>query len=136
MLRIWDWRVRIHIIGAWWSVHFWGSLYSVSMVVCASAQTPIIIEPARVFDGDSMHEGWAVRVVGNRIEAAGPAASVTTAGARVIKLPGATLIPGLVEGHSHILLHPYKRNAVDRSGSEGGDCAARRPRGESSCARR
>ena len=65
------------------------------------------LKPARVFDGEAMHEGWAVRVEGERIEAAGPAAGVDTAGAKVVDLPGATLLPGLVEGHSHMLLHPY-----------------------------
>jgi imidazolonepropionase-like amidohydrolase len=54
-----------------------------------------------------MQEGWAVRVRGERIEAAGPAAGIDTANAKVIELPGLTLMPGLVEGHSHILLHPY-----------------------------
>jgi len=54
-----------------------------------------------------MHEGWAVRVRGDRIEAAGTAASVTAAGAATIDLPGTTLMPGLIEGHSHVLLHPY-----------------------------
>ncbi len=67
----------------------------------------IVLRPARVFDGDRMQNGWAVRVQGNRIEAAGPAAGVDTTGAKLIELPGATLLPGLVEGHSHILLHPY-----------------------------
>lgn len=66
-----------------------------------------ILKPARVFDGEAMHEGWAVRVRGDRIDAAGPAASVTAAGATVIDMPGTTLLPGLVEGHSHVLLHPY-----------------------------
>ena len=66
-----------------------------------------VLHAARVFDGEAMHEGWAVRVRGERIEAAGPAAGVDTAGAKVLELPGATLMPGLVEGHSHILLHPY-----------------------------
>jgi imidazolonepropionase-like amidohydrolase len=66
-----------------------------------------ILRPARVFDGESMHEGWAVRVEGDRIQAAGPAASVSATGAAVIDLPGLTLLPGLVEGHSHVLLHPY-----------------------------
>jgi imidazolonepropionase-like amidohydrolase len=66
-----------------------------------------VLRPARVFDGESLHEGWAVRVNGDRIEAAGPAASIDTAGATVVDLPGATLLPGLVEGHSHVLLHPY-----------------------------
>ena len=75
----------------------------------ASGQT--ILKPARVFDGEALHEGWAVRVRGDRIEAAGPAASIDAAGAKVVELPGATLLPGLVEGHSHILLHPYNETS-------------------------
>src|SRR5205809_3040610 len=66
-----------------------------------------VLRPARVFDGESMHEGWAVRVRGDRIEAAGPAAGITAPGAAAIDMPGTTLLPGLVEGHSHVLLHPY-----------------------------
>jgi imidazolonepropionase-like amidohydrolase len=66
-----------------------------------------LLRPARVFDGDAMHEGWAVRVAGERIQAVGPAASVAAAGVTVVDLPGKTLLPGLVEGHSHVLLHPY-----------------------------
>ena len=66
-----------------------------------------MLRPARVFDGDTMHQGWAVRVKGDRIDAAGPSASIDATDAKVIDLPGATLLPGLVEGHSHILLHPY-----------------------------
>jgi imidazolonepropionase-like amidohydrolase len=69
--------------------------------------TVTVLRPARVFDGESMHEGWAVRVRGERIEAAGPAAGVAAAGATTIEMPGTTLLPGLVEGHSHVLLHPY-----------------------------
>ena len=67
-----------------------------------------LLRPARVFDGDTVHEGWAVVVRGHRIEAAGPAANMAGApGATTLDLPGTTLLPGLVEGHSHILLHPY-----------------------------
>lgn len=79
----------------------------------ASAQAPApsyLLRPARVFDGVSAkpHEGWAVLVQGERIAAAGPAAQVSApAGAEVIDLPGTTLLPGLIEGHSHLLLHPY-----------------------------
>jgi imidazolonepropionase-like amidohydrolase len=79
-----------------------------------------ILKPARVFDGDAMHEGWAVRVKGDRIEAAGPAASVAAAGATIIDLPGTTLTPGLVEGHSHILLHSYNEASwTDQVSREG-----------------
>jgi imidazolonepropionase-like amidohydrolase len=69
--------------------------------------TVTLLRPARVFDGDTIHEGWVVRVKGDRIEAAGPAASVSAADAKTVDLAGATLLPGLVEGHSHVLLHPY-----------------------------
>jgi imidazolonepropionase-like amidohydrolase len=67
----------------------------------------VVLRPARVWDGGAMHEGWAVRVKGDRIDAVGPAASLAAAGAKTIDLPGATLTPGLVEGLSHVLLHPY-----------------------------
>jgi len=73
--------------------------------------TPVVIRPARVFDGEAMHEGWAVRVQGDRIQAAGPSASIADAGATVVDLPGTTLLPGLVEGHSHVLLHPYNETS-------------------------
>jgi imidazolonepropionase-like amidohydrolase len=78
-----------------------------ALLSAASAQTVFVLQPARVFDGETMHEGWAVRVKGERIEAAGPASGIDATGAKVVALAGATLLPGLVEGHSHILLHPY-----------------------------
>ncbi len=69
------------------------------------AQTATVLKPARVFDGETMHAGWSVRVEGNRIAAAGP--TVDSTGAKTIDLPNMTLLPGLVEGHSHVLLHAY-----------------------------
>jgi imidazolonepropionase-like amidohydrolase len=79
-----------------------------------------ILKPARLFDGEGMHEGWAVRVKGDRIDAVGSADSVSAAGAKVIELPGATLTPGLVEGHSHILLHSYAETSwTDQVSREG-----------------
>ena len=71
----------------------------------------VVLRPAQVFDGSRLHAGWTVRTRGERIEAAGPAASVGIAGAEVIDLPGTTLLPGLIEGHSHILLHPYNETS-------------------------
>ncbi len=88
------------------------------VAICAQGPGPqpgaasaIVIRPARVFDGETMHEGWAVRVQDERIQAAGPSASIAAAGATVIDLPGTTLLPGLVEGHSHVLLHPYNETS-------------------------
>jgi imidazolonepropionase-like amidohydrolase len=78
------------------------------MAVAPHAQeaTVVVLQPDRVFDGEAVHSGWTVVVRGERIESAGPAAA-PPAGATVIALPGTTLLPGLIEGHSHLLLHPY-----------------------------
>src|SRR5947207_11217900 len=65
------------------------------------------VKAGRVLEGGTVHEGWAVRVKGDRIDAAGADAGAAAPGARIIDLPGTTLTPGLVEGHSHVLLHPY-----------------------------
>ena len=77
-------------------------------------ETLILLRPARVFDGvDPVpHEGWQVLVRGERIEAAGPNLAAP-AGARIVDLPGATLMPGMIEGHSHLFLHPYNETSWD-----------------------
>jgi len=75
-----------------------------------SAAQSVLLRPARVFDAVSPapHEGWAVLVTGNRIAAAGPAAAIKApAGTKAVDLPGTTLMPGLIDAHSHIFLHPY-----------------------------
>jgi imidazolonepropionase-like amidohydrolase len=67
-----------------------------------------LLRPAQVFDGERMHADWVVLVEGNSILYAGAAKDAPDAGVNVtIDLPGQTLLPGLIEGHSHILLHPY-----------------------------
>jgi imidazolonepropionase-like amidohydrolase len=76
-----------------------------------AAETAILIRPARVFDGALMHVGWRVLVKGDRIVAAGT--DVAAAGAREIELPDTTLVPGLIEGHSHLFLHPYNETSWD-----------------------
>ena len=80
----------------------------------APAASVTVLVPARVWDGveNETHAGWAVVVRGDRIEAVGPRAQVgTPAGATVLDLPGTTLIPGLIEAHSHMLLHPYNETS-------------------------
>jgi imidazolonepropionase-like amidohydrolase len=55
-----------------------------------------------------------VLVRGTKIEAVGPASQVKVPhGAERTDLPGATLIPGLIEGHSHLFLHPYNETLWD-----------------------
>lgn len=74
----------------------------------AIAQEQYYILADRVFDGEQMHEGWAVIVTGDKITAAGPSSQVKSPQDAIqVKVPGSTLLPGLIEGHSHLLLYPY-----------------------------
>ena len=93
--------------------HFSLFLAAVSLAVPAVADT-YLLRPARVFDGTNPqpHEGWAVLVEGDKIAAVGPNLTAP-AGANVIDLSGETLTPGLIEGHSHIFLHPYNETKWD-----------------------
>lgn len=79
----------------------------------AAADT-LLLKPARVFDGidGKMHEGWQVLVDGNHIAAVGPNLTAPT-GTRTISLPGETLMPGMIEGHGHLFLHPYNETSWD-----------------------
>ncbi len=103
---------------------------SLLVILLATAATPLaaqarpasdntkleLLVPDAVWDGvaDAPRRGWVVLVRGQRIEAVGPAERVTVpAGAERIALPGATLIPGLIEGHSHLFLHPYDETLWD-----------------------
>jgi imidazolonepropionase-like amidohydrolase len=82
----------------------------------ALAAQPILLKPARVWtaeDAGPPHEGWGVLIKDNKIAAVGPAAGLDATGAEVIDLPGATVIPGLMDLHSHLLLHPYNEASWD-----------------------
>ncbi len=84
-------------------------LFSIFMILFLSAKSQsYLLLPDRVFDGENMHEGWAVLVEGEYIVAAGEVRNIKAPiGAETVNLPGSTLLPGLIEGHSHLLLHPY-----------------------------
>ena len=67
-----------------------------------------LLKPDRVFDGTEMHDDWVVLVEDNLITYAGKVYDVTLPSTtKEIDLSGTTLMPGIIEGHSHILLHPY-----------------------------
>ena len=81
------------------------SLFSASYIYTQAQFT--LMKPDRVFDGETMHTDWVVLIKGNRIEQAGPLNFKLPEGTTVIELKGMTLLPGLIEGHTHLFLHPY-----------------------------
>ena len=78
-------------------------------------KTATLLRPARVWTADfgTPRENVAVLVRENRIAAVEPADRIATKDARVIDLPGTTLLPGLMDLHSHLFLHPYNITSWD-----------------------
>jgi imidazolonepropionase-like amidohydrolase len=72
----------------------------------------ILLRPSQVFDGEIMHANWQVLVKNQRIEAVGEKL-VFPSNTEIIDIPNSTLLPGLIEGHSHLLLHPYNETTWD-----------------------
>jgi len=76
---------------------------------------PVLITADKVWTGEGApHVGWSVLVAQGRIQAVGPSDKMTVpSDAERIALPGKTLIPGLIDLHSHVLLHPYNETTWD-----------------------
>ena len=91
-----------------------------AMLFCSTParadDSSILLKPEYVFDGANTppHAGWVVLVQGQKIAAVGPADEVKIPkGTKVVELPGTTLLPGLIDAHSHLLLHPYDETTWD-----------------------
>jgi imidazolonepropionase-like amidohydrolase len=78
---------------------------------CQNNPEYTLLKPDRVFDGEQMQEDWVVLLKGNIIEAAGPMTFKLPDGTKVIQLKGMTLMPGMIEGHGHLFLHPYNETS-------------------------
>jgi imidazolonepropionase-like amidohydrolase len=82
----------------------------------ATAPKPVVLVPDAVWDGtsDAPVRGVVVVVRGARIEAVGREDAVRVPeGAERVTLAGTTLVPGLIEGHGHLFLHPYEETLWD-----------------------
>lgn len=80
--------------------------------MCVGIQAQTLLVADQVFDGNEIHKDWVVLVEGNTITQVGKASSIKKPiGTKEILLKGMTLMPGLIEGHSHLLLHPYNETS-------------------------
>src|SRR4051812_15162047 len=70
----------------------------------SAPQQHILLKAARLIDGrsDTAREGVSVLVIGDRIAKVGK--DLSDPQAQVIDLGGATLLPGLIDAHTHVLL--------------------------------
>ncbi|HZV64740.1 MAG TPA: amidohydrolase family protein [Telluria sp.] len=101
-------------------MRIWATLALTTLsLLAATAQAadarPVLLSAARVWTGEGApHAGWAVLVAQGRIQQVGPADQIKVPpDAERIDLPGKTLIPGLMDLHSHVLLHPYNETSWD-----------------------
>ncbi len=78
----------------------------------AQKSETILLKADRVFDGLEMHTGWVVLIKNNKIESVGDI-KTWPANTEIINMPGCTILPGLIEGHAHLLLHPYNETPWD-----------------------
>src|SRR5258706_5112442 len=93
---------------------FFSKMFTTEAQQTKAPETVYLLRPASIFDGESaeLHRGWVVLVRGEKIEAAGPANEIKApSDAKTIDLPNLTLMPGLIEAHSHMLLHPYSETS-------------------------
>ncbi|MFN2438943.1 MAG: amidohydrolase family protein [Chitinophagaceae bacterium] len=83
------------------------ALQLLSFLLAGQTDSFFLLKPDRVFDGEQMRNDWVVLIKGNKIEAVGSMNFKLPSNTRIIELKGSTLLPGLIEGHSHLFLHPY-----------------------------
>ena len=85
-------------------------LYLVISAQISFAQSLIYLRPERVFDGEKMLEKQGVLIKDNKIESIDSQVVIEKnlpKNTNIIDLKGCTLLPGLIEGHTHLFLHPY-----------------------------
>ena len=75
----------------------------------AADHAAFLLRPQRVWNGTDAqaHAGWAVLVRDGAIVSVGPANGIDAGDAQTLDLPGTTLVPGLIDLHSLLFLHPY-----------------------------
>src|SRR5262245_55921056 len=99
-----------------WSLPMRGAELLAAVLLVVSAQAPaqapapqqVLIKAGRLIDGRSasVQTNVGILISGERIQAVGPVAQITAQApnARVIDLSQMTVLPGLIDAHTHLLL--------------------------------
>jgi imidazolonepropionase-like amidohydrolase len=89
-------------------IGFLSLIFSVVSFSITQAGDKLLL-PDALWDGTAkkLVTGQAVLVSGDKITEIGPVGGFADSKAERVELKGLTLMPGMIEGHSHILLHPY-----------------------------
>lgn len=85
-------------------------LMIVASTTLAQSSLPgeFLIQTETLFDGESIQNDWVIHVKDNQIAYAGPRSEYTfNNDVRTIDLTDHFVMPGLIDAHTHVLLHPY-----------------------------
>ena len=71
----------------------------------------ILLSADHLFDGTTMHDDWSVLFTGQEILEVGPTAKLLGKADSTVSIEKGTIMPGMIEGHAHVLLYPYNQTS-------------------------
>ena len=87
-----------------------GLLVVVATIFAMSQTAPrrVVVRAGKVLDVKTGQtaSNQAITIEGDKIVSIGPAGNVASEGATIIDLPNATVLPGLIDSHTHITFDP------------------------------
>jgi len=79
-------------------------------------QAPVLLTAARVFDGLALHTDYSVMVADGKVAKIGPSKQIRRSGVKEVNLGDATILPGFIEMHAHLVFQKVPRETVLRHG--------------------
>lgn len=86
-------------------------IFFLLLVSFSARSQKILLTADRLFDGELLHKNYAVLVEGNKILAVDAFSSLKAKADTIIQFGDKTIMPGMIEGHSHVLLYPYDQRS-------------------------
>lgn len=78
----------------------------------AQEESYTLLKANQIFDGKEFHTNKVILIKGDKIIAFDKESSIEIpTDCEVLDYPNCTLMPGMIEGHSHLLLHPYNETS-------------------------